>query len=478
MSWEAVIGIEIHVQLRLQTKMFCPCAIPVEGDEPNTKTCPTCLGLPGGLPAPNRVAIEKVLAVGAAIGAKAPATTRWDRKNYFYPDLPKGYQISQLDLPLAEHGSIDVTTSAGTSSVRIRRAHLEEDTARLRHEKGSDGRRSSLIDYNRSGVALLEIVTEPDIRDGETARRYAEELRLLLRTIGAADAEMESGQMRVEANVSLRPSAEAPFGTRVEVKNMNSFRSVERAIAYEMVRQAEVLDAGGTISQETRGWDEGSETTYSMRAKEDSHDYRYFPEPDLPPLDIDAAWLKGIVTTLPELPAARRARYVAELGLSAYDAAVLVSDPAAATLFEEARSAEPAIDAKTLANWVTGEYLRAAKERSLLVDPHQFVALVAAVAAKEISGTTGKALFEELCTTPLNIRAVIAERGLGQISDGAALEALASETMSAHPQALADWKAGKQGALGFLVGQAMKASKGRGDAAQLGAIIRRLLDAA
>ena len=300
MSWEAVIGIEIHVQLRTATKMFCPCAIPAEGDAPNTRTCPTCLGLPGALPVPNRTAIEKVLAVGAAIGAKSPATTRWDRKNYFYPDLPKGYQISQLDLPLAEHGSIAVTTSAGSGSVRIRRAHLEEDTARLRHEKGADGTRASLIDYNRSGVALLEIVTEPDIRDGETARRYAEELRLLLRTIGAADAEMENGQMRVEANISLRPSSDAPFGTRVEVKNMNSFRSVERAIAYEASRQAEVLDAGGTITQETRGWDEGSETTYTMRAKEDSHDYRYFPEPDLPPLDIDPAWLAAIVAGLPD----------------------------------------------------------------------------------------------------------------------------------------------------------------------------------
>ena len=475
MTWEAVIGIEVHVQLRTATKMFCPCAIPAEGDEPNTKTCPTCLGLPGALPVPNRAAVEKVLAVGAAIGAKAPATTRWDRKNYFYPDLPKGYQISQLDLPLAEHGSIRVETGAGSTSVRIRRAHLEEDTARLRHERGADGTRSSLIDYNRSGVALLEIVTEPDIRDGETARRYAEELRLLLRTIGAADAEMENGQMRVEANVSIRPSSDAPFGTRVEVKNMNSFRSVERAIAHEIARQAAVLEAGGSLVQETRGWDEASETTYTMRAKEDSHDYRYFPEPDLPPLDIDPAWLARIVAALPELPAARRARYVAELGLTPYDATVLVGDPAAAALFEAARASEPQLDAKLLANWVSGEYLRAAKEREFHIDAAQFAALVAAVAAREISGTTGKQLFEELCAGPLDVRAAIASRGLAQISDGAALESLAAEVLAANPQALADWRAGKQQALGFLVGQAMKASKGRGDAAQLGEILRRLL---
>ena len=476
MSWEAVIGIEIHVQLRTATKMFCPCAIPAEGDAPNTRTCPTCLGLPGALPVPNRTAIEKVLAVGAAIGAKSPATTRWDRKNYFYPDLPKGYQISQLDLPLAEHGSIPVTTSAGAGSVRIRRAHLEEDTARLRHEKGADGTRASLIDYNRSGVALLEIVTEPDIRDGETARRYAEELRLLLRTIGAADAEMENGQMRVEANISLRPSSDAPFGLRVEVKNMNSFRSVERAIAYEMARQAEVLDAGGSITQESRGWDEGSETTYTMRAKEDSHDYRYFPEPDLPPLDIDPAWLAAIVAGLPELPGTRRARYVSELGLTEYDASVLVAEPRAAALFEAARAAQKELDAKLLANWVSGEYLRVAKEGAADPDPVQFAALVAAVASKEINGTTAKALFAEMITTPLNIREVIASRGLGQISDTGALEKIIADVIAANPQAIADWKAGKQQAVSFLVGQAMKASKGRGDAALLGDLIRAALD--
>jgi aspartyl-tRNA(Asn)/glutamyl-tRNA(Gln) amidotransferase subunit B len=477
MTWYAVIGIEVHVQLRTVTKMFCPCAIPAEGDLPNSKTCPTCLGLPGALPVPNKAAIEKLLAVGAAIGAAAPATTIWDRKNYFYPDLPKGYQISQLDFPLAEHGTIEVTTSAGTSRVRIRRAHLEEDTARLRHEKGSDGKRSSLIDYNRSGVALLEIVTEPDIRDAETARRYAEELRLLLRTIGAADAEMENGQMRVEANVSIRPSEDAPFGTRTEVKNMNSFRSVEKAIGFEIARQTEVLESGGTITQETRGWDESSETTYTMRAKENSHDYRYFPEPDLPPLAIDPAWLAGIVASIPEIPSARRARYVEQLALSEYDAAVLVGEPRAAALFEAARAADATIDAKTLANWVTGEYLRAANEGAAEPDPAQFAALIGAVSRKEINGTTGKELFAELLGGSFDVRAAISERGLGQISDDGALKKLASEVLAANPQALADWKAGKQQAIGFLVGQAMKASKGRGDAAQLGAVFKTLLDA-
>ena len=476
MSWEAVIGIEIHVQLRTATKMFCPCAVPVEGDAPNARTCPTCLGLPGALPVANRAAVEKVLAVGAAIGATSPQTTRWDRKNYFYPDLPKGYQISQLDLPLAEHGQIAVTTSGGPRTVRIRRAHLEEDTARLRHERRADGARASLVDYNRSGIALLEIVTEPDIRDAETARRYAEELRLLLRTIGAADAEMENGQMRVEANVSLRPSSDAPFGVRVEVKNMNSFRSVERAIAFEIGRQANLLDAGERVVQETRGWDEASESTYTMRAKEDSHDYRYFPEPDLPPLDIDARWLSAIVAGLPELPAARRTRYIETLGLTEYDASVLVAEPRAASLFESARDALSGLDPKLLANWVTGEYLRAANDGAGDPDPKEFAALVDAVARREISGTTAKELFAEMCAAPLNVRETIVQRGLGQISDTAALEVIVAEVIAANPHAVADWKAGKQQAVGFLVGQAMKASKGRGDAALIGELIRSALD--
>jgi aspartyl-tRNA(Asn)/glutamyl-tRNA(Gln) amidotransferase subunit B len=288
---------------------------------------------------------------------------------------------------------------------------------------------------------------------------------------------MENGQMRVEANVSIRPSEDAPFGTRTEVKNMNSFRSVEKAIAFEIARQAEVLESGGTITQETRGWDESSETTYTMRAKENSHDYRYFPEPDLPPLTIEPTWLAGIVASIPEIPSARRARYVEQLALSEYDAAVLVGEPRAAALFEASRAADATIDAKTLANWVTGEYLRTANEGAAEPDPVQFAALIGAVSRKEINGTTGKELFAELLGGSFDVSAAIAERGLGQISDDGALKALAAEVLAANPQALADWKAGKQQAMGFLVGQAMKASKGRGDAAQLGAVFKTLLDA-
>ncbi len=354
--YEAVIGIEVHCQLKTASKMFCGCSTDYDGAPPNSHVCPVCLGLPGALPTINRRAVEHVLATGAAIGATTPEATRWDRKNYFYPDLPKGYQISQYDLPLASAGRLTVETSAGPVTIGITRAHLEEDTAKLIHAPDADGRNVSLVDFNRSGAPLMEIVTDPDVRSAEQARRYAEELQLLLRAIGASDADMERGQLRVEANVSLRPRGSEPFGTRVEVKNMNSFRSVERAIAFEIERQAAALDAGETLTQDTRGWDENRGTTYVMRSKEDSHDYRYFPEPDLPPLRVDAAWLDEIRAGLPELPAARRTRYATEFGLSAYDAAVLVAEPRATELFEGTRAAGTSLDPKTIANWVTGAF--------------------------------------------------------------------------------------------------------------------------
>ncbi len=361
-AYEPVIGIEIHVQLKTASKMFCACSAEISDAPPNELTCPVCLGLPGALPVMNGAAVRHVLAVGLAIEATTPPVTRWDRKNYFYPDLPKGYQISQYELPLASHGRLAVETSRGVVEVGITRAHLEEDTARLQHTRDGD-RAVSLLDYDRSGVPLLEIVTDPVIHDAETARRYAEELRLLLVTIGASDAAMESGQMRVEANVSLRPVGTEAFGTRVEVKNMNSFRSVERAIEYEIARQEAALRAGERLVQETRGWDDERGVTYHMRTKETSDDYRYFPEPDLPPLRVDPAWLEEIAAGLPELPAARRTRYREGLGLSAYDADVLVSDAAASAVFEAALAADPRLPAKRLANWVTGEYLRLSKAR-------------------------------------------------------------------------------------------------------------------
>ncbi len=481
--YEAVIGIEVHCQLRTASKMFCGCSTDYDGAPPNSHTCPVCLGLPGALPTINRAAVEGVLATGAAIGATTPAATRWDRKNYFYPDLPKGYQISQYDLPLAAHGTLTFDTSDGPFTVGITRAHLEEDTAKLIHATDATGRKVSLVDFNRSGAPLMEIVTDPDIRTGEQARRYAEELQLLLRTIGVSDADMERGQMRVEANVSIRPRGATAFGTRVEVKNMNSFRSVERAIAFEIERQAVALDAGETLTQDTRGWDDVRGVTYVMRSKEDSHDYRYFPEPDLPPLRVDAAWLAGIRAALPELPAARRARYVDTLGLSAYDAAVIVADPAMSAAFEAIRAAGQDLPAKEVANLVTGDYARVAKEApgrtadglaGAATGP-ELADLVRRTVAGEISRTNAREVLVELVATGASVGAIVQTRGLRQIHDTDALGAIVDEVIAANPKAVADYRAGKP-TIGFLVGQVMKATRGQANAGLVQEAVRERLE--
>ena len=476
--YEAVIGIEVHCQLKTASKMFCGCSTDYDGAPPNTHVCPVCLGLPGALPTINRRAVEHVLLTGAAIEASAPPATRWDRKNYFYPDLPKGYQISQYDLPLASLGRLTFDTSDGPFTVAITRAHLEEDTAKLVHGTDDEGRKVSLVDFNRSGAPLMEIVTEPDIRTAEQARRYAEELQLLLRSIGASDADMERGQLRVEANVSLRPRGTEPFGTRTEVKNMNSFRAVERAISYEIERQAAILDAGGTLPMETRGWSDDRGETYRMRAKETSDDYRYFPEPDLPPLHLDAAVLAGIRAALPELPGVRRARYRDVLGLSAYDAAVLVADIDATSLFEATLAADAGLDPKPVANWVTGEYLRLrnASTASISVVPAELAAIIAATAAGSISRAQGREVFEAHVATSGGAAAIIAARGFVQISDSGALDAAIADVLSANPAAVADYRAGKAQAVGFLVGQVMKATKGQANAALVQTTVRERLD--
>jgi aspartyl-tRNA(Asn)/glutamyl-tRNA(Gln) amidotransferase subunit B len=477
--YEAVIGIEVHCQLRTVSKMFCGCGTDYDGAPPNTHVCPVCLGLPGALPTINRRAVEHVLTTGLAIEASVPAATRWDRKNYFYPDLPKGYQISQYDLPLASLGRLTFDTSDGPFTVAITRAHLEEDTAKLVHGTDETGGKVSLVDFNRSGAPLMEIVTEPDIRTAEQARRYAEELQLLMRAIGASDADMERGQMRVEANVSLRPRGTEPFGTRVEVKNMNSFKAVERAITYEIERQTAILDAGGTLTMETRGWSDERGETYRMRAKESSDDYRYFPEPDLPPLHLDPAWLTALSAALPELPAARRQRYRDALGLSPYDAAVLVADPDAARLFEATLAADPGLASKAVATWVTGEYLRIrnASSSAVAVDPGELAAVVRVVSDGAVSRANGREVLEVHVATGESAASIIAARGFAQIHDAGALDVLIDEVFAANPAALADYRAGKAQAVGFLVGQVMKASRGQANAALVQTAVRARLDA-
>jgi aspartyl-tRNA(Asn)/glutamyl-tRNA(Gln) amidotransferase subunit B len=476
--YEAVIGIEVHCQLRTSSKMFCGCSTAYDGAPPNTHVCPVCLGLPGALPTINRRAVEHVLTTGAAIEATAPAATRWDRKNYFYPDLPKGYQISQYDLPLASMGRLSFDTSDGPFTVAITRAHLEEDTAKLIHATDAGGRKVSLVDFNRSGAPLMEIVTEPDIRTAEQARRYAEELQLLMRSIGASDADMERGQMRVEANVSLRVRGADAFGTRVEVKNMNSFRAVERAIAFEIERQAASLDAGEPLLQETRGWSEERGATYRMRVKETSDDYRYFPEPDLPPLHLDAAWLAEVRAALPELPAARRTRYRELMGLSPYDASVLVADPDATALFESTLAAVPGLEPKPVANWVTGEYLRVrnAATGPVTVSAAELGAIIEAVGAGSISRAQGRDVLEAHVATGGTTAAIVAERGYRQISDGGEVAAAVDAALAANPSAVADYRAGKAQAIGFLVGQVMKATGGQANAAAVKEAVRAGLD--
>jgi aspartyl-tRNA(Asn)/glutamyl-tRNA(Gln) amidotransferase subunit B len=476
--YEPVIGIEVHCQLKTASKMFCGCSNTYADEPPNTHVCPVCLGLPGALPTINRRAVEHVLATGVAINATTPDATRWDRKNYFYPDLPKGYQISQYDLPLAAHGKLSFQTSEGDVTIGITRAHLEEDTAKLTHATDAAGRRVSLVDFNRSGAPLMEIVTDPDVRSAEQARRYAEELQALLRAIGVSDADMERGQMRVEANVSLRPRGTEAFGTRAEVKNMNSFRSVERAIAFEIERQAAALDAGETLTQDTRGWNEDRGITYVMRSKEDSHDYRYFPEPDLPPLRVDASWLAAIRDALPELPAARRVRYERDLGLSAYDAGVIVGEPRAAELFEATRAAAPDVDGKTIANWVSGAFLgllKADPDAAARVQPAELADLVRRIGAGELSGTNAKEVFAAHAADGSSVASIVELLGFRQISDTSALGAVVDEVIAANPKAVDDYRAGKP-VLGFFVGQVMKATRGQANATLVQEAIRERLE--
>ncbi len=486
--YEAVIGIEIHCQLRTASKMFCGCSTAYADAAPNTHTCPVCLALPGSLPVINRRAVELVIAAGLAIEATIPERTQWERKNYFYPDLPKGYQISQYAIPLAAHGRLAIETSDGPFTVPITRAHLEEDTAKLVHADsargGSGGAaagRATNVDFNRSGAPLMEIVTEPDIRTAEQARRYAEELQLLLRAIGASDADMERGQMRVEANVSLRPRGTEAFGTRVEVKNMNSFRAVERAIGYEIERQAATLDAGEPLVMETRGWDDGRQATYRMRAKETSEDYRYFPDPDLPPLHVDPAWIGRVREALPELPAARRARYEG-LGITAYDAAVLVADPAMAGAFDAVAAAGPSVPAKEVSNFVAGVNARVAKASGYNAagtagasTAAGIAALLGAITGGSVSRQVGRELLERHLADGTDAQELLASAGPGPISDDASLLAHVDAVIAANPKAVADYRDGKPVA-GFFTGQVMKATGGAADAARVTALVRGRLE--
>ncbi len=478
-GWEAVIGLETHVELQTRSKMFCGCRVDF-GEEPNTACCPVCLALPGALPVANEEAIERILRIGAALDCELAETSLFYRKNYFYPDLPKNYQISQYTYPLCVGGHLDVDVDGETVRIGITRVHMEEDTGKSLHVGGGGGGRihdaeHTLLDFNRAGVPLVEIVTEPDIRTPEQARAYGAELQRIVRALGVSDARLEEGSMRFDANVSVRPQGSTELGTRTEVKNMNSLRSLQRAVAYEIERQIGVLEAGGRIVQETRHWNESTGATITMRVKEESEDYRYFQEPDLLPLHIDGAWQARVRAALPELPARRRRRY-RNLGIDPTTAGVLVDQPELAALFEAA--VEEGADARTVASWLTGEvvaYLR--RRETELAATHltagHLVALAAMVAAGELSATAAKEVLAGVLAGEGTPAEVAESRDLLQISDTGALEAEVDAAIAAHADAFAKLQAGDMRPVGFLVGQVMRATGGKADPRLVQEILRR-----
>ena len=470
-QFEAVIGLEVHAQLLTRTKMFCACPI-AYGAAPNTQICPVCLGLPGALPVPNRHAITLAMRAGLSLGCTIRGFSRFARKNYFYPDLSKGYQISQFDLPLNEKGSVEITTSTGTKTVGITRIHVEEDAAKNLHGVGHGT--DTLVDFNRAGTALIETVSEPDMRSAEEAEAYLKALRDIFMFAGVNDGNLEEGSFRCDANVSIRPIGQEKFGTRAELKNINSFRFVKKAIEYEIARQAELILGGGKVVQETRTWSSTQEKTISMRTKEEAHDYRYFADPDLPPLEIGDAWLLEVKAAMPEPLQERRQRWQREAGLTAYDAAVISSHPRIADFFEEAARClvassksdvnTAAVLGKKTANFIQSEVLRFATTNGLEAQfpcsAPRLAELLALVEDETINGKIAKDVFAEMVTSGKAPKAIIDQKGLAQVKDSGAIEASVREVLAKHPKELASYKAGKVALKGFFVGQIMRALKG------------------
>jgi aspartyl-tRNA(Asn)/glutamyl-tRNA(Gln) amidotransferase subunit B len=473
-EYEAVIGLEIHAELLTASKIFCGCATTF-GAPPNTQVCEVCLGMPGSLPVLNRQALEFALKMALATNCRVNPESVFARKNYFYPDLPKGYQISQYELPLAEHGFLSIKVNGATRRIGITRIHLEEDAGKLIH---SESRPVSFVDFNRTGVPLIEIVSEPDLRTPEEAVEYFKGLRNILLYLEICDGNMEEGSIRCDANVSLRPVGQTAFGTKAELKNMNSFRFVKAALEYEIKRQRALLAAGREIIRETRLWDTAQNQTVSMRGKEEAHDYRYFPDPDLVPVRISEEWIASLTKELPELPRARRNRFQTEYDLPEYDAEVLTSDKALANYFEAAVQEFPR--PKQVSNWIMVELLRELKKAeagiaSCRVTPGALAKLLALIEKGIISGKLAKTVFEDMVATGQDPEAIVQDKGLTQISDASALEALAQEIIAAHPKEAADYRAGKTKLLGFFVGQLMKKTRGQANPQLANEIFQRLL---
>ena len=464
MDYEPIVGMEVHAQVLSTSKMFCGCSADYGSAPANAHVCPVCLGMPGVLPVINRAAVEATVLTGLALGCEVPAYSKFDRKNYTYPDLPKGYQISQYDAPLCVNGTLEIQVEGRTKVVRIRRVHLEEDTAKLMHQGDV-----SLIDHNRAGVPLMEIVTEADIRSAEEAWQYLSKLRIILRYIGVNTGNMEDGAMRCEANVSVRPIGSDVLGTKVEVKNLNSFRAVRQAIAYEVERQSHALEKGERIEQVTMGWDEDGHRTVFQRSKEYAEDYRYFPEPDLPPLELSHEQVQVIARRLPELPDARRMRFVTDYGLRDEDARLLTDERAAAAYFEAAAAVSAGrIEPRVIANWMTGELFRLVGElgtslEDLDITPERLVALLTSLQSGEINATVAKQVLDEMAKSGEAAATIIERKGLSQIGDRAVLLDAVQRALDESPQPVQQYLDGKTSVLGFFIGQVMRVTKGQAD---------------
>ncbi len=488
MKYEPVIGLEIHVELNTKTKMFCDSLNDPDEKHPNVTICPICMGHPGTLPVINQEAVKKVIQVGLALGADIQEFAQFDRKNYFYPDLPKGYQISQYKYPFVLGGHLDISPAR---RIRIERVHLEEDTGRLQHDK----ERGTLVDFNRAGVPLMELVTKPDLKTGEEVRLFGEKLQQILQYVDASHADMEKGEMRVEVNISLREAGSEIFGTKVEVKNINSFKFAEKAVQYEIERQTKILEEGGTIRQETRGWNEKKNETFSQRSKESSHDYRYFPEPDLPPLEIKKGFIDELRASLPELPGAKRIRFVSEYGLEESFVLYLVRDKAVASYFEQLVSElgewesvsgehldekEKKEAIKLAANYFTSDFQKLLNETSsligdTLVTPENFAELVLHIHRGDISSRIAKDVLEEMFRTGADPSVIIQEKGLKQVSDEDAIAIAVVKVIESNPGPVGDFKKGKETVLQFLVGQVMKEMQGKANPAVVTKLLREKL---
>ncbi len=473
-EFEPVIGLEVHVQMSTDTKCFCSCKVEF-GAEPNTNVCPVCLALPGSLPVLNKKALEYAIKASLALNCTVHELSVFARKNYFYPDLPKGYQISQYDKPLATDGYIDIKVDGKTERIRIHRLHMEEDAGKTIHEGNH-----SYVDLNRAGTPLMEIVSEPDIRSAVGARLYLEKLRNIMRYIGVSDADMEKGQLRCDVNISLRPKGEEKFGTKVEIKNINSFRFVQKAIEYEIERQAKILKKGGEIVQETRLFDPASGKTYTMRTKEEAHDYRYFPDPDLIPVRVKSSYIEEIKKSLPELPDEKEKRFVSQFGLTEYDAEVLVADKDRAFFFEEAVK-HYGKNPKAIANWTINELLGRLNEKSIditesPVKPEHIAQLVKLIDEGVISTKIAKDVFNDVFNTGKSPAQIVEEKGLKQVSDEGEIRKIVEDILEKHPAEVEKYKAGNQKLMGFFVGQVMKATKGKANPKIVNKILQELLN--